>query len=200
MDEPGVLSVIKSNSTVSELKKYLKSLNMGNVGPITIIYSKGRATSNSVLVVERKMYNYLLDLINGDVSPIKPWSVSKITMIEPYLIGDSHFPTTDQNKNIFLRFDYGQRGVPMDGINLSSQVRLLLNKLVHFKIMSSSDTIDVDIPRNILRPVEFGFIKFDPNIDADIPIYIRSILNGHVLKEGIKICAYWCSKNLTNMY
>jgi hypothetical protein len=180
IEKPGVLSVVKSDGTVSELRQYLLSLDMGRVGPITIIYSKGRATSNSVLVVSRDLYDLIIDTID---------SQSPIAGIEPYMVTDNHFPSCEQTSDIFLRFDCSEELYPNPKW-VSSSIRKIIFNLVSFKIVDlTPKSFNVDISSN-----HIGFIRFSPNTPTYIPIYIRSVFNGHIL-GSCKVSAYWCSKS-----
>ena len=183
----GVLSVIKSDKSLSSIEKYLESTGIGSFSTITIIFSRGKATSNSVIIVSRDLYNHLR---NQDDNVIYD--------IEPYVISDTHIPSQTQTMDIFLKFEsshYGRKNI------LENYVKHCIEQLRLFEIIDES-LGDNFYSIQISYDADHGFVKFKKQTPLDVCIYIRSILNGHIINaksiyseySNIRISAFWCSK------
>lgn len=214
MDDSGVLAVVKSNNTVTDIRNYIESLDIPRLGPITIIYSKGRATSNSVALMSVSLYEELTnknELCQGEFGHTH----ISITGLEPYLISESHIPSGIQTNDIYLKFEY----LTYDKLNdipdinqedLSLYIKSIIDQFISFNIFTESDlpkgskrdnfyTLDIPLSDRMYtkKPMEYAFLKFREGIQTYICVYIRSILNGHSAKIDdvyVKISAFWCSK------
>lgn len=183
----GVLSVIKSDKSLSSIEKYLESTGIGSFSTITIIFSRGKATSNSVIIVSRDLYNHLRDRDDNIIYDI-----------EPYVISDTHIPSQTQTMDIFLKFEssyHGRKNI------LENYIKDCIEQLRLFEIIDES-LCDNFYSVQISYDADHGFVKFKKQTPLDVCIYIRSILNGHIINaksiyseySNIRIFAFWCSK------
>ena len=176
----GVLCVIKSNSSLESISNYIHNLNVGIMGTLTTIYSKGIPTNNCITLVSRDLYHKIKEISENE----------HIQSISPYLITDKQIPRGEQTKDIFMRFEHLHNEI-IDNAKLLAQIRCIINQLITFGLI---DDINYEVNVGNGKPL-IGTVKFHKDTTLDIAIYTRSLLNGHITTSGykMKITAYWCS-------